>query len=649
MKSLITSILLLLICVGLQAQDQRLFELINEANETAATDPQHALDLVEGALSLAYEKNNFRAEAYCHNTLGAIHYQLNQYKLSIDHYQKAISIFEDLKDKQGRYNSYKYLGMAYDAMDSVNQALDIYQKFESEAAKSGNKEDVVNAKNRMARIFYNQGKYAEAEKLYKDVLAWQVAQKDSAGMIETYNHFGSVYTRLGIEDKALSFFNLAEGMAVDQGDAVVLNQSYDNISGLYRNRNDVSNEIKTRKRALSSNSSKGYTQQAQTSNYQIGELYLLENKCEAAIPYLKNSINLAEEIGVLAGIRANYKPTEQKDEIKVLETQEQAYEALADAYEGLGKYDSALTVFKKSKIIADSVQNLKFRALQDSQQMAEQLIARNERINDLVREQELRAEKARVERKAQNAKLRQQQIIIYSLVGGLVLLLISGFFVFRSYQGRRKANQLLMLKSLRSQMNPHFIFNSLNSINSFIARHDERAANKYLSEFSRLMRTVLENSQEDFVPLATELDVIRRYLNLEHFRFDDKFDYEFIIDPQIKVDALEIPPMLVQPYIENSIWHGLRYKEEKGFLKVEFKQEDEALKVTIEDNGIGRTRSRELKTRHQQKQSSTGLKNTADRLAIINSLYQKELTVEIRDLYPDQKETGTCVEIRIPV
>ena len=648
MKSLITGIFLLLTCASLKAQDQRLFELINEANEIAVSNPQQALDLVESALGLAYEKNNFRGEAYCHNTLGAIHYQLNQYKLSVDHYKKAVSIFEDIKDEQGRYNSFKYLGMAYDAMDSVYQALNIYEKFKNQAARSENEADVVNAKNRMARIFYNQGKFVESEKNYLDVLTWQLAQKDSAGMIDTYNHLGSVYTRLGIENKAINYFNLAEGLATSNEDANSLNQSLDNLSGFYRNQNDVSNELKTRKRALSYNSSKGYTQQAQTSNFQIGELYLLQNQCAAAIPYLKNSINLAEEIGILK-VQGDLFQKENKDEIKVLQTKEQAYEALADAYEGLGKYDSALTVYKKSKIIADSVQNLKIKVLQDSQQLAEQLIARNEKINDLIREQELRAIKDKTERDAQNAKLKQQQIIIYSLLGGLLLLLVSGFFIFRSYQGRRKANQLLMLKSLRSQMNPHFIFNSLNSINSFIARHDERAANKYLSEFSRLMRTVLENSQEDFVPLATEVDVIRRYLNLEHFRFDDKFDFEFKIDPAIPIESIEIPPMLVQPYIENAIWHGLRYKEEKGFLKVGFNQLDGVLQVLIEDNGIGRLRSQELKTKHQQKQSSTGLRNTAERLSIINSLYQKELTVAITDLYPDQKETGTHVEIRIPI
>ena len=118
---------------------------------------------------------------------------------------------------------------------------------------------------------------------------------------------------------------------------------------------------------------------------------------------------------------------------------------------------------------------------------------------------------------------------------------------------------MLELKSLRAQMNPHFIFNSLNSVNSFISKNDDRSANKYLSQFSRLMRMVLENSKHDFVSLDSEIEILKLYLELEHLRFQDKFDYDFTIGGGVKKDEIEIPPMLIQPFIENSVWHGLRY------------------------------------------------------------------------------------------
>ena len=117
-------------------------------------------------------------------------------------------------------------------------------------------------------------------------------------------------------------------------------------------------------------------------------------------------------------------------------------------------------------------------------------------------------------------------------------------------------------------MNPHFIFNALNSVNSFIATNDERAANRYLSEFSGLMRAVLENSEEDFIPLSKEIELLQKYTKLEHFRFQDKFDYDILVDDAIPTNQFKIPPMLLQPYIENAVWHGLRYKKEKGFLTI---------------------------------------------------------------------------------
>src|SRR5690606_21497967 len=126
----------------------------------------------------------------------------------------------------------------------------------------------------------------------------------------------------------------------------------------------------------------------------------------------------------------------------------------------------------------------------------------------------------------------------------------SSWVIYNSSRKRRIANQVLALKSLRSQMNPHFIFNALNSVNNYISKNDERSANKYLSDFSRLMRTVMENSQHEFISLSTELNILQLYLSLEHSRFREKFDYELIVEDDVRPDQIEIPPMLIQPFIE---------------------------------------------------------------------------------------------------
>ena len=191
-------------------------------------------------------------------------------------------------------------------------------------------------------------------------------------------------------------------------------------------------------------------------------------------------------------------------------------------------------------------------------------------------------------------------------------------------------------------MNPHFIFNALNSVNNYIAKSDERSANRFLSEFSTLMRAVLENSEEDFIPLAKELELLELYVKLEHSRFPEKFDYEIHIDDSIDVDAFEIPPMILQPYIENAIWHGLRYKESKGHLAIRMSPSgSEAITIQIEDDGVGRKRSSELKTTHQKKQKSKGMGNIKKRIGILNEMYKDKITVQVIDL--SGGETGTRV------
>jgi LytS/YehU family sensor histidine kinase len=195
-------------------------------------------------------------------------------------------------------------------------------------------------------------------------------------------------------------------------------------------------------------------------------------------------------------------------------------------------------------------------------------------------------------------------------------------------------------------MNPHFIFNALNSVNNYIAKSDERNANRFLSDFSVLMRTVLENSEEDFIPLSKELELLELYVKLEHSRFPDKFDYQVNIEESIDIGSFEIPPMLLQPYIENAIWHGLRYKEEKGFLKINVSQlHKDLIQIEIVDNGIGRKKSAALKTENQKKQKSKGMGNIRKRIAILNDMYKNKVDVSISNLQDD--ETGTKVVLKL--
>ena len=207
----------------------------------------------------------------------------------------------------------------------------------------------------------------------------------------------------------------------------------------------------------------------------------------------------------------------------------------------------------------------------------------------------------------------------------------------------------LEARSLRAQMNPHFIFNALNSVNSFISENDQRSANKFLTSFSRLMRLVMENSEYDFISTQKELEILEIYLELEHFRFKDKFDYKINVDDSLD-DDFEIPPMLIQPYIENAIWHGLRYKENSGNLTLQLTKKEKKLHVTISDNGIGRTASAEESEKYNKTHKSFATQIMKQRIDIFNYYNNYELSFNIEDLYDDKgKPSGTAVTLMIPL
>jgi len=202
----------------------------------------------------------------------------------------------------------------------------------------------------------------------------------------------------------------------------------------------------------------------------------------------------------------------------------------------------------------------------------------------------------------------------------------------------------LKLMSLRSAMNPHFIFNALNSIQFFITTNDSEQAIQYLSTFSRLIRGILNASAQKRTRLAEELDLLRHYVDLEQVRFEDKFVVKFDIDKNIDKENIEIPSLLIQPFVENAIVHGLSNKESDGILKISAKQLDEnQLFFEVTDNGIGREASKKLQTSNRKSHKSMGVSLAEERLRMING--DSNLTVETKDLYDDGKPSGTQVRI----
>ena len=214
---------------------------------------------------------------------------------------------------------------------------------------------------------------------------------------------------------------------------------------------------------------------------------------------------------------------------------------------------------------------------------------------------------------------------------------------------RRKATELEM-QALRAQMNPHFIFNSLNSINRFILQNNKAQASEYLTKFSKLVRMILQNSQASLISLEAELEALGLYLEMEALRFNYHFDYKVTTSKDLDIEVLQVPPLILQPYVENAIWHGLMHKEEKGHLNIEVSEKDDHLYFSIEDNGIGRQKAKELASKTATKHKSMGLRITASRIAILQKNGSTESPVTIRDLVDSKGiAAGTEVIIKMPL
>jgi sensor histidine kinase YesM len=246
-------------------------------------------------------------------------------------------------------------------------------------------------------------------------------------------------------------------------------------------------------------------------------------------------------------------------------------------------------------------------------------------------------------------------IVVVLVIVGLIMIA----FNHRIKKIKRKENEKrkilqeaadMEMTALQSQMNPHFIFNAINSIQSYILNNDIDQALHYLTLFSRLIRKTLENATKELIPLIEELEYIRFYLEIEKMRFDDLFNYELVVSPEVSFETALIPPMIIQPFIENAIKHGIMNKGDNGLLKIEFSTPDESLlKCIIEDNGVGRVKSAEIEERTRRSHTSKGMKLVKSRLNSFNLRYKTDkFRLHIYDLADETGiATGTRVEVEL--
>jgi len=251
------------------------------------------------------------------------------------------------------------------------------------------------------------------------------------------------------------------------------------------------------------------------------------------------------------------------------------------------------------------------------------------------------------------AEIKRQKIIRNYTWGGAGVIALFSFLMIVSYNKRKKSLfdkrvSEVKMQVMRLQMNPHFIFNCLHSINKYVIDNEKQLASEFLIRFAKLMRLILENSQQKEVSLESDLSALELYMQLEALRFKDKFKYSIYVDPDINTESTQIPPMLLQPFVENSIIHGMQNKE-GGLIKVIVNKEQDMFRYIIEDNGIGREQAAIIKSNQDGKKESLGMKITKERLQIINQLKKIKSSVSVIDM-KDSSNTpsGLRVELLLP-
>ena len=500
--------------------------------------------------------------------------------------------------------------------------------------------------------FSEQNSYAKA--LDCDLRAMRIYEElgNKLQISKICNNIGVIYNSIDDEKKALEYFLKANQLKVEQNPAIAVSAS--NIGSIYLNQNQ-----KKKAKKYFDESFKEFEKNPNPRG--LGELYnnysryyITINQSDLAEKYLLKAEETFQSIEDQFGLSDTYlllsevyfhendlarsfefvnKSLLMSKELDLQETLMKCEKLLSDIYDKKGEEKLALLHLKNFDIEKEKLEKVK-----------------NEQKR-LRTELDFRYEKLQLEKKESERREKLKVILGFVILG----LILAGVFFYLRNKEREKTLMLQKQlaefehKALHLQMNPHFVFNCLAAISSFIMQNGKEEAIKYLSKFSKLMRLTLEFSQESVVSIDKEIEALQNYLELEQLRFNKKFDFKINKDPKIEDDTA-IPTLLLQPYIENAILHGVAPKEGKGFININFLQKNEYLTCVIEDNGVGINSSKELKKNSVNAHRSMALEISRKRLEMLEELENKKVDLEIEELKDENNMTGgTRITLHLPL
>ncbi len=589
-----------------------------------------AFVLVEQVLVWSINASDAALEARCYGVLGTLFAQQGQCDLATDYFAKCEELHPDpvsdvvlnarLQQARCLVELKRYLE-AGTALEALKQRVD----------GTTSEPLVLEINALLARILSEVGRINNANALLEQNVQLARGLGDKEAEVKNRAELGALtYKRdriKGVQDIQQAW------MAAD---------SITDENARYRTRKDIAGKLEAQgeyERAL------GFREQLATDRQAMDSFEVLSNQLDIGTAQ-RYSNRRSNAIGTYSEV---LKELPADGDPRYLDLRMLALKNISETYLEVGNADAARRYLDQYVRTLELSTQEKKRKLEANLGLFSSLNADVQRIRLLEKDREIngkRIELLQAQDEARAAELFSRNAIIAALLVALALLVTVLIYRQRARRKEQLATRLIELRSLRAQMNPHFIFNALNAVNHYIAVHDERRSNQYLTDLSGLMRKVLAYSELEFIELEDEVELLEQYLRLEHDRFQEKFSYTFHVDPALLNAGLRVPPMLVQPFIENAIWHGLRHKQGTGTLTVALRDAGDHIAVTVTDDGIGRTKAAEIKRGSTTVTASKGIGNARNRIALVNDLYRTNVQLHIGDAMPDG--TGTRVEFQLP-
>jgi tetratricopeptide (TPR) repeat protein len=574
----------------------------------------------------ALKSDFLEGQSYAFNQIGTTYRNLSKLDKAIVLHEKGLAAAEKSESTDFKILSLNMLGVAYRRKDAIKTALDYNQQAleiaEGVAIKTKHVKRSINvALNSIGNLYQTLGQYDLAIDQFRRALELEKELNNKLGLAINNQNIGDCYEQKEELDVALEYYR--KSLAYNED----INSSYgrvickNSIARIYTKQGMPNaalvifeplheQALKIGDNFITSSVfiNTGYAQTA------IGEYALAKKN-------IREGLKLAQESNMPALIIA-------------------AKRFLADLAANTGDYKEALKQHQEAESYENTIVNQRNLSYMNDMILRYDSEKKNSQIVSLAQDAEL-----------SKIRLRKNQttILVAALTLGLIGTML--FIMYRKYHSDNEKKVLSLEQNmLRSQMNPHFLFNSLNSIKLYIINNDKKNAVHYLNKFSKLVRRILEGSSLKEISLAEELETAELYLNIENIRFSDEINFEVDIAKNIDTEQVKIPSLVLQPFLENAIWHGLSSKEgEKRIWLNAYNYDKYHIGIDIIDNGVGRNASKKIKENRVLKRKSVGIDITTERLANFSKDYQNDFEVAIEDLSDDSgAASGTKITLKIP-